>query len=65
MFLLGFICSLPQLAWEKGFDVVVVELMDSWQYVCSLFCRAFSFLMFIHDTCVSQYRFFFVYFINT
>ena len=24
LFLLGFISSLPQLAWEKGFDVVVV-----------------------------------------
>jgi hypothetical protein len=24
MFLLGFISSIPQLAWEKGFDIVVV-----------------------------------------
>jgi hypothetical protein len=26
MFLLGFISSLFQLAWEKGFDVVIVML---------------------------------------
>jgi len=26
-FLLGFISSLPQLAWDKGFDVVVVVVV--------------------------------------
>ena len=36
LFLLGFISSLPQLAWEKGYVVVVAVVVVVVDYACLL-----------------------------
>jgi hypothetical protein len=44
-FLLGFISSLPQFSWEKGFDVVVL----SYAIISSLFVSVANLTKIQHD----------------